>query len=61
MENLHILQEEKYHFSHETVQSLTGAFDNSGNKHFNPPIGTKVKASTFSIPGFLLTRPEAEH
>lgn len=61
MENLHILQEEKHHFSHETVQSLTRVFHNSGNKHFNPPTGTKVKASTFSIPGFPLIRPEAEY
>lgn len=40
---------------------LTGAFDNSGNKYFNPPTGTKVKASTFSIPGFHLISPETEH
>lgn len=48
-------------FPLETECVITGAFDNSGNKYFNPPMGTKVKASTFSIPGFCLISPEAEH
>lgn len=50
-----------FFFSLETECVVTGAFDNSGDKHFNPPTGTKVKASTFSIPGFCLISPEAEH
>lgn len=62
MENLKVLQKEKHHFFPlETECVVTGAFDNSGDKHFNPPTGTKVKASTFSIPGFCLISPEAEH
>jgi hypothetical protein len=53
---VYILHKEK-----QSRLSLTRAFDDSGNKHFNHPTGTKVKASTFSIPGFLLMRPEAQH
>lgn len=63
MENLKALQKEKHHFFFplETECVIIGAFDNSGNKYSNPPTGTKVKASTFSIPGFCLISPEAEH
>ena len=50
-----------FFFSLETECVIIGAFDNSGNKYFNPWTGTKVKASTFSIPGFCLISPEAEH
>lgn len=50
-----------FFFPLETECVIIGAFDNSGNKYFNPPTGTKVKASTFSIPGFCLISPEAEH
>ena len=50
-----------YSPSDKITLELIGAFDNSGNKYFNPQTGTKVKASTFSIPGFCLISPEAEH
>lgn len=60
MESIHSPQGKAQSFS-ETLPSLTRDFDDSGNKHFNPPTGTKVKASTFLIPGFLLIRPEAQH
>lgn len=61
MEHLKVLQEAKHCFLLETECFVTEAFDNSGDKHFNPPTGTKVKASTFSIPGFRLISSEAEH
>lgn len=63
MENS-VLQKEKHHFcfplklNTRYLELLTTL---AGDKHFNPSTGTKVKASTFSIPGFHLISPEAEH